>query len=106
MGAHLKMRLKRPEDDRWGESERMFLAVNTLFCRMSSSKNFQGACAKQRGESQETNEPLLSVSSGECWLGPANAVEARRRGCSAHGCRDRSPTCSLRLVLLWPQSLL
>ncbi len=37
------MRLKRPEDERWGESLRRFLAVKTLFSRMSSSKNFQGA---------------------------------------------------------------
>ena len=42
--ADLKMRLKRPDDDKWGESQRMFLAVNTLLHLMSSSKNFQGAC--------------------------------------------------------------
>ena len=47
MNADLKMRLKRPDDERWGESLRTFLAVNTLFSRMSSSKNFQGACRQQ-----------------------------------------------------------
>lgn len=48
MKADLKMRLKRHDADRWGESQRTFLAVNTLLHRISSSKNFQGACGQQK----------------------------------------------------------
>jgi hypothetical protein len=39
------MRLNLLEAERWGESQRTFLTVNTLFSRMSSSKNFHGACS-------------------------------------------------------------